>query len=152
MPDFATLYRYCYRVASAVGLACIHIWGFRERCREAAGGTCRHRVSVDEHPARFAGRLGATAGFICRPRTWSDSAVRAGSVARRIERAPGGFAELMRFEVRRARDYYRSAERLDPAISIRRAGPSFRSCCGPIVACSTRSNAAISTCSASASG
>src|SRR5262245_56305999 len=30
MPDFATLYRYCYRVASAVGLACIHIWGFRD--------------------------------------------------------------------------------------------------------------------------
>ena len=26
---FAELYRYCYHVASAVGLACIHIWGFR---------------------------------------------------------------------------------------------------------------------------
>jgi phytoene synthase len=25
---FADLYGYCYRVASAVGLACIHIWGF----------------------------------------------------------------------------------------------------------------------------
>ena len=25
---FADLYPYCYRVASAVGLACIHIWGF----------------------------------------------------------------------------------------------------------------------------
>ncbi|VTS05083.1 phytoene/squalene synthase family protein [Tuwongella immobilis] len=32
MPTFATfpeLYSYCYRVASAVGLASIHIWGFR---------------------------------------------------------------------------------------------------------------------------
>ena len=28
--DFDGLYRYCYRVASAVGLACIHIWGFRD--------------------------------------------------------------------------------------------------------------------------
>jgi phytoene synthase len=27
-PTFADLYAYCYRVASAVGLACIHIWGF----------------------------------------------------------------------------------------------------------------------------
>ncbi len=26
---FDDLYAYCYRVASAVGLACIHIWGFR---------------------------------------------------------------------------------------------------------------------------
>src|SRR4029077_420403 len=27
---FAELRRYCYRVASAVGLACIHIWGFTD--------------------------------------------------------------------------------------------------------------------------
>ncbi len=27
---FADLYRYCYRVASVVGLACIHIWGFED--------------------------------------------------------------------------------------------------------------------------
>jgi 15-cis-phytoene synthase len=27
---FDELYRYCYRVASAVGLACIHIWGFSD--------------------------------------------------------------------------------------------------------------------------
>src|SRR5262249_20232056 len=27
---FDGLYRYCYRVASAVGLACIHIWGFSD--------------------------------------------------------------------------------------------------------------------------
>lgn len=28
-PTFDDLYTYCYRVASAVGLCCIHIWGFR---------------------------------------------------------------------------------------------------------------------------
>jgi phytoene synthase len=27
---FADLYSYCYRVASAVGLACIHVWGFAD--------------------------------------------------------------------------------------------------------------------------
>src|SRR5262245_29748413 len=27
---FDDLYRYCYRVASAVGLACLHIWGFED--------------------------------------------------------------------------------------------------------------------------
>src|SRR5581483_7158405 len=38
---FADLRQYCYRVASAVGLACIHIWGFDDerapRHAEAAG-------------------------------------------------------------------------------------------------------------------
>jgi phytoene synthase len=40
---FAELHAYCYRVASAVGLCCLHIWGFRsqdgkaERLAEAAG-------------------------------------------------------------------------------------------------------------------
>lgn len=29
MPTFADLERYCYHVAGAVGLCCIHIWGFR---------------------------------------------------------------------------------------------------------------------------
>ncbi len=30
MPTFAELYRYCYRVASVVGLACIHVWGYTD--------------------------------------------------------------------------------------------------------------------------
>jgi phytoene synthase len=40
---FADLRRYCYHVASAVGLSCLHIWGFRseggraERLAESAG-------------------------------------------------------------------------------------------------------------------
>src|SRR5262245_43236443 len=32
---FADLYTYCYRVASAVGLACIHIWGFAQESAKA---------------------------------------------------------------------------------------------------------------------
>src|SRR5262249_27335331 len=40
---FQELYGYCYRVASAVGLCCLHVWGFRsaggraESLAEAAG-------------------------------------------------------------------------------------------------------------------
>ena len=34
-PTFDDLYRYCYRVASAVGLSCLHIWGFDETDGEA---------------------------------------------------------------------------------------------------------------------
>jgi 15-cis-phytoene synthase len=42
-PTFDDLYAYCYRVASAVGLCCLHIWGYRsddgraERLAEACG-------------------------------------------------------------------------------------------------------------------
>lgn len=35
-PTFAELYRYCYHVASAVGLASIHVWGFRGAAPPAA--------------------------------------------------------------------------------------------------------------------
>lgn len=36
--NFADLSHYCYQVAGAVGLCCIHIWGFRdERAREQIG-------------------------------------------------------------------------------------------------------------------
>jgi phytoene synthase len=35
MQTFEELYRYCYRVASAVGLACIHIWGFEGEAAKA---------------------------------------------------------------------------------------------------------------------
>ena len=34
---FADLYAYCYRVASAVGLSCIHIWGYRSDGGRAEG-------------------------------------------------------------------------------------------------------------------
>lgn len=38
---FQDLYKYCYRVASAVGLCCIHVWGFDDQralvCAESAG-------------------------------------------------------------------------------------------------------------------
>ena len=73
MQDFATLYRYCYRVASAVGLACIHIWGFRGERAKLSGRARGRRAAVDEHPSRLAGRLGSCRASICRPRTWSAS-------------------------------------------------------------------------------
>src|SRR5256885_11946950 len=42
---FADLYPYCYRVASAVGLACIHVWGFRdERDRKSTRLNSSHLV------------------------------------------------------------------------------------------------------------
>lgn len=101
---FEELYRYCYQVASVVGLAVIHILGFRsqealplaEKCgvafqltnilrdlREDAG---RGRVYV---PAEDLERFGVAA--------W--------------ERTPA-FVELLRFEAARARRYYEESRPL----------------------------------------
>ncbi len=113
---FADLYRYCYRVASAVGLACIHIWGFADaRAVEYAesagialqltnilarsGRGCRSRTSL------FAAR---------RPRSLRLS--RRGSEARPARRA---LPRLDGLPGRARRRYYESAlplaKLLDPS-------------------------------------
>lgn len=100
---FEDLYPYCYRVASAVGLACIHIWGFtHEKAKEyaeAAGiafqltnilrdlgeDAARDRVYL---PAEDLERFGYREDELCR------------------SQRNGPFRELMRFEVERAHGYY----------------------------------------------
>jgi phytoene synthase len=100
---FEELYRYCYHVASVVGLTIIHIFGFEdpqalelaEKCgiafqltnilrdvREDAG---KSRVYL---PAEDWARFGVS------PETWEPR---------------DRFRELMAFEASRARDYYRQA-------------------------------------------
>jgi 15-cis-phytoene synthase len=103
---FEELYGYCWRVASAVGLACIHVWGFRGEkameCAETAGiafqltnilrdlgeDAARGRVYL---PAEDLARFG-----------YGEADLAAG---RRDER----FRGLMRFEAERARRYYAAA-------------------------------------------
>jgi phytoene synthase len=108
MPDFAVLYRYCYRVASAVGLACIHIWGCRDDDAklpaEHAGVALQLTNILRDLPEDAAnGRVYLPADdlkqFGCPPERLTDAndpAVR----------------RLMRFQAERARGYYRSAEKL----------------------------------------
>jgi phytoene synthase len=113
---FADLYRYCYRVASAVGLACIHIWGFSDEramlyaesagialqltniLRDLGEDAARGRVYLPEEDLR---RFDYSAeDLLC---------------GRRDEH----FRDLMQFQVQRARHYYEAAaplaELLDPA-------------------------------------
>ncbi len=110
---FADLYPYCYRVASAVGMACIHVWGFREEkalhYAEAAGiafqltnilrdlreDAARGRVYL---PREDLDRFGYSEDDLCR--------------GVHDER----FRALMHFEVERARSYYREGERLAPLL------------------------------------
>jgi phytoene synthase len=108
MPDFAALYRYCFRVASAVGLACIHVWGFRDAAAkthaEHAGVALQLTNILRDLPEDLdRGRLYIPAEdlvrFGLRPASLGDP-------------ADPAFRALMRFEADRARAYYRSGERL----------------------------------------
>jgi phytoene synthase len=112
MANFDQLYRYCYRVASAVGLACIHIWGFRgggaKLFAEHAGIALQLTNILRDLPEDLdRGRVYLPADdlerFHVRPASLGDPAEPA-------------VRELMRFEAERAREYYRSAERLTPSL------------------------------------
>lgn len=114
---FADLYPYCYRVASAVGLACIHIWGFdgKQALEHAeAAGIALQLTNILRDLGEDAGR-----GRVYLPREdlqrfgYDEEAL---NQRTRDER----FRALMRFQVARAQGYYDAAEPL--ASVLRPAG------------------------------
>jgi phytoene synthase len=112
-PSFADLYAYCYRVASAVGLACIHIWGFRGesavRAAEAAG-IALQLTNILRDVAEDAGR-----GRVYLPgEDLARFGVPAADLAGPVRDAP--FRALMRFEADRAYTYYEAARPLTAAL------------------------------------
>jgi phytoene synthase len=110
---FGDLYRYCYRVASAVGLACLHIWGFDDEqakvyaesagiafqltniLRDLAEDAARHRIYLPQ-----------------------EDLERFGYSREQLERGECNepFRGLMRFEIDRARRYYDAAGPLEPLL------------------------------------
>jgi phytoene synthase len=106
---FAELYRYCYRVASAVGLACIHVWGFRGEGALApaeAAGIALQLTNILRDLAEDAAR-----GRVYLPR---EELERFGYEAEGLGRGrrDDNFRALMRFQAERAYSYYRAAEPL----------------------------------------
>jgi phytoene synthase len=106
---FADLYSYCYRVASAVGLACIHIWGFEDQKAKEyaeAAGIAFQMTNILRDLGEDAAR-----GRIYLPR---EDLARFGYGAEQLRRGERdtAFRELMRFEVERARQYYETARPL----------------------------------------
>jgi phytoene synthase len=106
---FADLYPYCYRVASAVGLACIHIWGFERP--EAKGfaesaGIAFQLTNILRDLAEDAAR-----GRVYLPR---EDLRRFGYSEEQLRRGErdDSFRRLMRFEAERARSYYEAARPL----------------------------------------
>jgi 15-cis-phytoene synthase len=102
-PTFADLYQYCYRVASAVGLACIYIWGFQdERAKEHA-----EEAGIAFQLTNILRDLGedASRGRVYLPLEDLD---RFRYPVENLRRGAQDecFRSLMRFEIERARQYY----------------------------------------------
>lgn len=117
---FAELYTYCYRVASVVGLVCVHIFGFQN----AEAITHAEHVGIAFQLTNILRDINEDAGMgrIYLPREdlesyrYPETDLLAGIYDDR-------FRELMRFEVSRARSFYRSAPLLVPMVEpISRGG------------------------------
>ena len=113
---FADLHAYCYRVASVVGLASLYVWGVKK-------GTVAdvEQLGIDRGIAFQLTNVlrdlkeDAARGRCYLPR---EDLERFGVTAEQIARgeATRAFAELMRFEVERTADYYRSSAPLDELV------------------------------------
>jgi phytoene synthase len=110
---FEDLYQYCYRVASAVGLACIHLWGFRnDRAKEYAesAGIAFQLTNILRDLGEDAAR-----GRVYLPQ---EDLARFDYPAQSLSRGERDehFRSLMRFQVDRARRYYDLAQPLAPLL------------------------------------
>ncbi|MBN1395815.1 MAG: phytoene/squalene synthase family protein [Pirellulales bacterium] len=113
---FDDLQHYCQRVASAVGLACIHIWGFRdagafEPARAAGIALQLTNILRDQREDAARGRLYLPEEDL-RQCGYSFDELRSGVINE-------PFLRLMELEIERARGYYRTAvglfDQLSPA-------------------------------------
>lgn len=111
---FTQLEDYCYHVAGAVGLCCIHIWGFEGEQAERLAidcGTAFQLTNVLRDLSEDAAR-----GRIYLPQadlnqfSYSSEDLRAGV-------RNSAFEALMKFEVDRARDYYDRSAGLTACLS-----------------------------------
>lgn len=106
---FAQLSDYCYHVAGAVGLACIHIWGFHDERAKAAAVDCGTAFQL----TNILRDLGedAARGRVYLP---SEDLLRFGYTLDDITRQcrDERFLALMQFETARAREYYEKARAL----------------------------------------
>ncbi len=115
---FDDLRRYCYHVASVVGLICIKIFGYRDPAAEALAEQCglafqltniirdvkedaaMGRVYLPEEDLERFGRSAAELDPACLKNGFDDA----------------GFRPVLEFEAERARELYRTAEQLLPLI------------------------------------
>jgi 15-cis-phytoene synthase len=106
---FEELYRYCFRVASAVGLVCLQIFGYREQRARVLAERCGIAFQLTNILRDV--KEDATLGRIYLPEEdldrfgYAAADLRSGVVDER-------FRELMGFQARRAGEYYAQAREL----------------------------------------
>ena len=106
---FEELSGYCYQVAGAVGLCCIHIWGFRGDTAISRASDCGTAFQLT-NILRDVGE-DAQAGRVYLP---EDDLQRFGVTADDLlaQRCDDRFRSLMTVEAERAKSFYASAEAL----------------------------------------
>lgn len=114
---FEELYEYCYRVASAVGLSCIEVFGYTDRrAREYAVnlGVALQLTNIlrDLQPDAERGRIYLPQDELRRYRYPEEDLLQG--------RYTPAFVELMRFQAERARAYFRAARTALPPADRRR--------------------------------
>jgi phytoene synthase len=110
--DFTELRHYCFQVASRVGLLCVEVFGYRSpgtRCYAEELGLAFQLTNIlrDLGADAALGRLYLPQEDLARHGVEEEELMQ-GRLTPRVR-------ELLRFQVHRARDQYRSAERLLPA-------------------------------------
>lgn len=116
MATFDELYRYCYQVASVVGLTVIHIFGFHSEQAPPLAEKCGVAFQLTNILRDVKEDLGL--GRLYLPR---EDLERFGVEERALMegRRTEAVVELLRFEAARAREYYRESEALVPLIDVR---------------------------------
>ena len=113
---FATwdeLQKYCYRVASAVGLCCIHIWGFRGEEAVPLAIQAGHAFQLTNILRDLGEDIGS--GRVYLPTEDLDRFGYTEAMLKQSQRNEA-FRALMRFEVARARGLYESSWPLVPLL------------------------------------
>lgn len=109
MKTFADLQRYCYHVAGAVGLCCIHVWGFRNQDAIPLAIDCGLALQLTNILRDLS--EDADLGRVYLPREDLDRfGYSANDLCNRI--VNDQFRELMKFQTDRAKSYYVRAEQL----------------------------------------
>lgn len=121
MRTFDELYRYCYQVASVVGLTIIHIFGFESTRALLLAEKCGIAFQLTNILRDV--REDAGLGRVYLP---LDDLNRFGVTVEQLStgKEDDNFRKLMRFEAERARQYYRESEPLTELIH-KRSRPSL---------------------------
>jgi len=111
---FEDLYQYCYRVASVVGLVCIHVFGYRDPAAEPLAerlGLAFQLTNIIRDVKEDAGM-----GRVYLPEEDLD---KFGITLSALSAAadPALFRPLLAMEADRAREYYRAGEELIPLVA-----------------------------------